>query len=193
MRVLDVSRAVAPERGHEVLARELRHEIRERAERPPLKRPTLTSIGFRKGWRSCPVKGCSSALFGGGGFPIAQRETTNDKMVNISFWISVFVPDALYWRILPSRQAVDRIIFARNVDDHSTGALAAQFAFRCIERRLAKDKKGNSGDCYADDEQRNGLYDQFHDVHSRLKPRGKSLSNLLTGERSGFAGRDAHA
>jgi hypothetical protein len=48
--------------------------------------------------------------------------------------VSGAVPDALDWRVAPTRHAIDRIVLAVNIDDNGTSAFAAQLALRFAGR-----------------------------------------------------------
>jgi hypothetical protein len=69
--------------------------------------------------------------------PVAKGQPSNDNPVDVIFWMSGAVPNALYRRITPTSHSIDCVIHTVDVNHNSASAFAAQFALRRFGRRLA--------------------------------------------------------
>jgi hypothetical protein len=69
--------------------------------------------------------------------PVAKGQPSDDNTVDVTFWMTGAVPNALYRRITSTSHSIDCVIRTVDVNHNSASAFAAQFALCHFGRRPA--------------------------------------------------------
>ena len=76
--------------------------------------------------------------------PVAKGQPSNDNPVDVIFWMTAIVPNALDGRITSTSHSIDCVIRTVDVNHNSASAFAAQYALRHFGGRPAS-KRGRFG------------------------------------------------
>jgi hypothetical protein len=69
--------------------------------------------------------------------PVAKGQPSDDNTVDVTFWMTGAVPNALYRRITAASHSIDCVIRTVDVNHNGASAFAAQFALRHFGRSAA--------------------------------------------------------